>query len=292
VVAAAGRASPRGEAMLKASQAKTAAMAGKGSGSGTASRPPASRPPVPVSSAPSPADVIKPKPRASPTRASTRSADTAALSPAGSVGHGVAPLSSRGARAVARIVPLPMEPAVDQLHSSSPTPDESALHKARSHTFGSFGGLTLVKGSSSPGKAGLRSPTGSSRKIQLGGKAPGTAAAAFAALSAPPVPAAKPASSPPEPGAPVQPAGAAADGEAGRPAKKHASPKRNSPKRASPKRASPKRASPKRASPKHSPLRRSSPRRNAGVPARLSEHFKSIKPMAGGFKMTLGGGYR
>eukprot|EP00962_Isochrysis_galbana_P061235 scaffold36300_cov123-Isochrysis_galbana.AAC.10 len=265
----AGRASPRAEAMLKASFAR---MAGSGAGIGIGS---SDRPPALAYTASNTAGLVKPKDRAS--RATTR--DAADWDGGAPVTSAASPTSRGqsdvlGGSALVKIVPIPMLPAVDPLPSSTPVPGGSKLHGARS-TFGSFGGLTLVKVGLAPAKAGLRSPTPSSRKITLGGKAPSTAAASMAAitaLSAPPAAADKPATSTAEADPPAQ-AAAAADGTAtDRPGPKH--------------------ASPKRISPKHSPLQRSSPRRTVGVPARLSEHFKSVKPMAGGFKFTLTGACR
>lgn len=270
----AGRASPRAEAMLKASFAR---MAGSGAGIGIGS---SDRPPALASTASNTAGLVKPKDRAS--RATTR--DAADWDGGAPVTSAASPTSRGqsdvlGGSGLVKIVPIPMLPAVDPLPSSTPVPGGSKLHGARS-TFGSFGGLTLVKVGLAPAKAGLRSPTPSSRKITLGGKAPSTAAASVAAItapSAPPAAADKPATATAEAYPPAQ-AAAAADGTAtDRPGPKHASPKR---------------ASPKRISLKHSPLQRSSPRRTVGVPARLSEHFKSVKTMAGGFKFTLGGACR
>jgi hypothetical protein len=255
-----------------------ATQAANGSGSGTSGRPAAA-----VSTALPTVNLVKPKARTSPNQASARGAaagsDSAALSPTGA---SVSTAISRGQGksdvlgSAVKLVPIPMLPAVDPC----PTSLAAGLHGARSQTFGSFGGLTLVKGGFT--QAGLRSPTPLSRKIQLGGKAPSTAnasVAAFTVLSAPPpqLPADKPAPAPAAADPARQTATAAHGAVADLPSRLHASPKR---------------ASPQRSSSKHSPLPRSSPRRSAGMPARLSDHFKSVKPMAGGFKFTLGGGVR
>lgn len=163
--------------------------------------------------------------------------------------------AERSIRAPEAMLSLPPAPLVSASTTSLPG---GASHGPRSQIFGSFGSLTLVRGGQA--KSALHSSSGTRRKIQLGRQPPAALPEKPTVQLARSLPRSPPVASMPT----------ATDATVTMPFKL-TSPKRDSPKRGS--------------------QERTSPRRSSGPPPRLSLNFKSMKPMAGGFKFTLGGAH-